>query len=253
MQLKNEILMIKLGLDTSREGVAELISILEEILNPKEKKLLVEIFNTSWGLSNCIVTNDYDQIMIDSFRSLFGNHKIDDSVINWYSGHLQEQFLKNSKLVLITTYWLTSTYYLVKENRSNRSMIRNIQGSEIILGPCWWTGHWGFIGYDRTKREGFWGDSMGTAVLSEDQKNTFGEVLKRWNVIKEHDTIKFSRCKIPLQEDGWSCGLGVLRTMQKFSKKKELKWSNDATSILAFKAKLIRQIVIEFGLEKLTR
>ena len=198
---------------------AEMILNCEYQLLPKEKSILLKIFQSQDN--EYLITNDYDTVTFESFQRLFGDIYLNEALINWYLGNLADSCVE-SPILLLTSFWaLTDNYspkFVWKAIESKKTI-------DLILGPCnFSSSHWGIIGYNKITEKGFWSESMASYFLTSDQRKKFKNRLLHFKLLEPTQNIKFERLDMPRQPDGWSCGVSALKTASLLCENKNVNW-----------------------------
>ena len=222
---------------------AEMILNCEYQLLPKEKSILLKIFQSQDN--EYLITNDYDTVTFESFQRLFGDIYLNEALINWYLGNLADSCVE-SPILLLTSFWaLTDNYspkFVWKAIESKKTI-------DLILGPCnFSSSHWGIIGYNKITEKGFWSESMASYFLTSEQRKKFKNILLHFKLLEPTQNIKFERLDMPRQPDGWSCGVSALKTASLLCENKNVDWENDCKSVTDFKIDYIRLIIQQLKL-----
>ncbi len=191
-----------------------------------------------------ICSNTFDSLSVESFRRLFSNEHLNDELINWYLGSLHEEGIGRCVINFLTTYWFNTSINYVPPSMTY------LEFCPLIVGPCWWPNHWGFIGYDKVEQKGFWGDSLNSYELTHDHKQRFVKILQKLKLIEnQNENFLFQRIEMTRQRDNWSCGVHLLMTLRRMSQKKDIRTWKENLSVVKFKAKFIHKIIEDsFGI-----
>lgn len=210
-----------------------------EILSPKDIDIL-KMFLIEKSQETIVSRNSFDGVRVESLHRLLKREYLNDELINWYMGNLYTEGCGPSISFLSTYCYVTSNY--------TPPAATYIPHSRVICGPCLFgDNHWGFIGYDKVDKKGFWGDPLNCYQLSEAHIRRFTDVLQKQKVIESrNDSIFFERILIPKQNDLWSCGVHVLKALQKISRNKLLKWSSSNSFVERFKSKFVLKLIRRF-------
>jgi hypothetical protein len=203
-------------------------------LNNEEKRLILKLFK-SFREDQTIVTNNYDHITLDSFERLLRDDFWDESLINWNIGH-QVQKTNRPRILVLTSYWSLSSSY-------SPVFFSKYDNLDMVVMPCHWTSHWGVIGFNFKTNRPFFADSFGTYFPSEEMKLKLRNLLSDMGFQKLHDKISFSRIIIPVQQDSWSCGIWVVKTISTLLKEKTFQWATDSKRVSEFKRRVVRKIL----------